>query len=48
MSSNLFLMTCQKENCNNPKIPRGKYCEEHRTNKGSLCEHKVNKYHCKK
>lgn len=26
---------CGKDNCNNPTIPRGKYCEDHRT--GKLC-----------
>ena len=24
-------MSCEKLNCNNPKIPRGKYCENHRS-----------------
>jgi len=22
---------CGKDNCDNPSIPRGKYCQEHRT-----------------
>ena len=26
-------LTCKKQNCTNPTIPRGKYCNEHRTNK---------------
>ena len=28
-------MSCEKLNCNNPKIPRGKYCENHRSKKKS-------------
>lgn len=29
-------MYCQKNNCNNLKIPRGKYCELHRTKKKKI------------
>ena len=32
-------MSCQKPDCNNPKIPRRKYCETHRTNKKANCIH---------
>jgi hypothetical protein len=49
-------MSCLKPNCTNPKIPRGKYCETHRSAKhtkgkvcggGSICKHDKRRIRCK-
>jgi len=40
-------MSCEKSNCTNPKIPRGKYCETHRSHKETKCLHDKRKSICK-
>ena len=40
-------MTCKIENCDNPKIPRGKYCTQHRSPIAKKCEHNKQKNKCK-
>ena len=40
-------MSCQKLNCTNLKIPRGKYCETHRSKKTKKCPHNRRRNECK-
>lgn len=39
---------CQKDRCGEVCIPRGKYCEEHKTKPVRKCEHGKRKTYCKK